>query len=200
MKSADLELVQRLRAADRAAFDEFFREYHPKVFRFALRRLGQDTAAAQDAAQATICAALTSLHTFRGEASLMTWLCTICRRQLGSYARRALNIVAMREDDAEVQAALATLLDSEQHDPLSAAAADQVQQAVLAALDYLPGDYADVLEWKYVHELSVEEIGMRLGRSTKATESLLTRARNSFREAFQALRSDGSSPSSHAPI
>jgi RNA polymerase sigma-70 factor (ECF subfamily) len=200
MNTAELELVQRLRAAERAAFEEFFREYHPKVYRFALRRLGQDTAAAQDAAQATICAALKSLHTFRGEAALMTWLCTICRRQLGSNARRAVNLVAMREDDAEVQAALATLLASDQHDPLSAAAADQVQQAVLAALDYLPGNYADVLEWKYVHELSVEEIGIRLGRSAKAAESLLTRARNAFREAFQTLRSDESLPSPRSLI
>ena len=200
MNTAELDLVQRLRAAERTAFEEFFREYHPKVYRFALRRLGQDTAAAQDAAQATICAALKSLHTFRGEAALMTWLCTICRRQIGSYARRAENIVAMREDDAEVQAALATLLASDQHDPLNAAAADQVQQAVLAALDYLPGNYADVLEWKYVHELSVEEIGIRLGRSAKAAESLLTRARNAFREAFQTLRSDESLPSPRSLI
>lgn len=200
MKSTDLELVRRLRAGERLAFEEFFREFHPKVYRFALRRLGQDSAAAQDAAQVTICTALKSLHTFRGEAALMTWLCTICRRQLGSSARRAINVVAMREDDAEVQAALSTLLSSEQHDPLAAAAADQVHEAVLAALDYLPGDYADVLEWKYVHELSVEEIGARIGRSAKATESLLTRARGAFREAFLALRTDEPMSSPHVPI
>lgn len=200
MKNSDLELMQRLREGEREAFEQFFREYHPKLFRFALRRLSQNRAAAEDAAQVTICSALKSLHTYRGEAPLMTWLCTICRRQLISQARHGRNVVAMREDDAEVQAALATLLDTEQGDPLSAAAAGQVQAAVLAALDYLPGNYADVLEWKYVHELSVEEIGDRIGRSVKATESLLTRARNAFREAFQTLRADDASASSRSPI
>lgn len=196
MTSTDLELVRRLRDGERAAFEEFFREYYPKLFRFALRRLSQDSAAAEDAAQLTICSALKSLHTYRGEAALMTWLCTICRRQLSSHARRERNEIAMREDDAEVQAALAALLDSTNHDPLNAAAAGQVQAAVLAALDYLPGLYADVLELKYVHEFSVEEIGHRIGRSIKATESLLTRARSAFREAFQTLRRDDAPASS----
>jgi len=41
-----------------------------------------------------------------------------------------------------------------------------------------------------VRELSVAEIAARLGRSAKATESLLTRARESFRESFQLLRGE----------
>jgi RNA polymerase sigma-70 factor (ECF subfamily) len=200
MNSDDLTLVERVRTGERAAFEEFFREYHPKVYRFALRRLGQDIPAAQDAAQMTICAALKSLHTYRGEAALMTWLCTICRRQMGSHARSTVSIVAMREDDTEVQAALEALLNADRDDPITAAAADQVQDAVSAALDYLPRDYADVLEWKYIHELSVEEIAIRIGRSTKATESLLTRARNAFRQAFQSLRVAEPALSSRAPI
>ena len=43
------------------------------------------------------------------------------------------------------------------------------------------------LEWKYVDGLSVAEIGVRLGRSRKAAESLLDRARGAFRDAFAAL-------------
>ena len=200
MRSADQDLVDRLRSGERAAFELFFQEYHPKLYRFALRRLQHDLSAAEDAAQATICAALRSLHTYRGEATLMTWLCTICRRQIGAKSRASVNILAMREDDPEVQAALESLLASERDDPLACASMAQVQEAVLAALDYLPSDYADVLEWKYVQELSVEEIAHRIGRSPKATESLLTRARNAFREAFHTLRADALSFASDAPI
>ena len=35
--------------------------------------------------------------------------------------------------------------------------------------------------------MSVAEIARQMGRSTKATESLLTRARDAFREAFALL-------------
>jgi RNA polymerase sigma-70 factor, ECF subfamily len=183
--NSDQQLVERLRAGDRAAFEEFFREYHPKLYRFALRRLQPDIHAAQDVAQSAICAALKSLHTYRGEAALLTWLCTICRRQIASAPSTA--NMQVREDDPEVQAALEALLTSERDDPISIVEAGEVQNAVLTALDYLPSEYASVLEWKYVHELSVEQIAARIGRSFKATESLLSRARHAFREAFETL-------------
>ena len=185
MTDSDQQLVERLRAGDRAAFEDFFREYHPKLYRFALRRLQPDVHAAQDAAQNAICAALKSLHTYRGEAALLTWLCTICRRHIAST--QSAPSMQVREDDPEVQAALEALLTSERDDPVAAVSAGELQNAVLTALDYLPAEYANALEWKYVHELSVEQIATRLGRSFKATESLLTRARHTFREAFDAL-------------
>ena len=54
-------------------------------------------------------------------------------------------------------------------------------------LDSLPLHYGDALEWKYLDGLSVVEIAARLGVSTKAAESRLTRAREAFRDGFSAL-------------
>jgi RNA polymerase sigma-70 factor (ECF subfamily) len=192
MTHSDQELVQKLLRGDARAFDRFFNEYYPKLFRFAKRRT-HDAATAEDAAQATICRALESLHTWRGEAALMTWLCTLCRRELGARWRESqpyASAPVLAEDDPEVRAALESLLASESSDPLLAAGRDQVRESICAALDYLPAPYADILEWKYVRDLSVADIAARLGRSTKATESLLTRAREAFREAFTLLRGD----------
>ena len=44
-----------------------------------------------------------------------------------------------------------------------------------------------MLEWKYIHGLSMQEIASRLGATAKAVESLLTRAREAFRQGFTAL-------------
>ena len=195
MGTPDLELVERLRRGDARAFDRFFNEYYPKLYRFVKRRLPRDASAAEDVAQATICRALESLHTFRGEAALMTWLCTLCRRELSArwqelqaYASAPM----LAEDDPEVRAALESLLAAESSDPLLAAGRAEVRESICAALDYLPAPYADILEWKYVRDMSVSDIAARLGRSTKATESLLTRAREAFRETFTLLRGDAS--------
>jgi RNA polymerase sigma-70 factor (ECF subfamily) len=62
-----------------------------------------------------------------------------------------------------------------------------VRESILAALDYLPTPYGDILEWKYLRDMSMGEIASRLGRSPKAVESLLTRAREAFRETFTLL-------------
>ena len=42
--------------------------------------------------------------------------------------------------------------------------------------------YGDALEWKYVQGLSVKEIAARLNLGAKAAESLMTRARQAFRD------------------
>src|SRR5262245_5412030 len=89
MSTPDQELVARLLRGDARAFDQFFNEYYPKLYRFVKRRLPRDSATAEDVAQATLCRALESLHTFRGEAALMTWLCTLCRRELSARWREA---------------------------------------------------------------------------------------------------------------
>lgn len=191
MGNPDQELVSRLLRGETRAFDQFFNEYYPKLYRFVKRRLPNDASAAEDVAQATLCRALGSLHTFRGEAALMTWLCVLCRRELAARwqdTRRYAAGPVLAEDDPEVRAALESLLAAESSDPLLAAGRSEVRESICAALDYLPAPYADILEWKYVRDMSVAEIAQRLGRSAKATESLLTRARESFREAFTLLR------------
>ena len=48
--------------------------------------------------------------------------------------------------------------------------------------------------WKYLEELPVATIARRLELSEKAAESLLTRARGAFREAFTHLKPAGGAP------
>jgi RNA polymerase sigma-70 factor, ECF subfamily len=191
---SDDKLVQRLLAGDQQAFDDCFGEYFPKLYRFALRRLRGDVDAAEDVAQATLCRAFESLPTFRGEASLFTWLCTLCRREMFNRGRQWAQVpsaVATSEDDPEVRAALESLAASDASDPALAAGAEQLREAVRVALDYLAPAHAQVLELKYIKDLPVAVIAERLGRSPKATESLLTRAREAFRDAFSECRRIG---------
>jgi RNA polymerase sigma factor (sigma-70 family) len=80
----DATLVRRMLEGDERAFDEFFDIYFDRVFRFALRRT-RDEDAAEEVAQATLVRAMRKLGTWRGEASLFTWLCAICRREQMTY-------------------------------------------------------------------------------------------------------------------
>ena len=188
MNPSDRELVDRLLRGDSRAFEQFFNEYYPKLYRFVKRRIPQDAAAAEDIAQGTLCRALEGLRGYRGEAALFTWLCTLCRREMSARwdENRAWSVAPrLAEDDPAIRAALESLIA--QTDPLRAADREQVRESILAALDYLPAPYGDILEWKYLRDMSMAEIARRLGRSPKAVESLLTRAREAFRESFSLL-------------
>jgi RNA polymerase sigma-70 factor (ECF subfamily) len=189
MNQGDRELVDRLLRGDARAFDDFFNEYYPKLYRFVRRRVS-DAVLAEDVAQGALCRALESLRGFRGEAALFTWLCTLCRRELsarlGEFNPAAAS-AHLVEDDPAVRAALESLMANESTDPMLATDRAQLRQAIRVALDYLPAPSGDILEWKYLREMSINEIAQRLGRSPKASESLLTRAREAFRDAFTLL-------------
>lgn len=190
MNLSDGQLVERLLRGDRRAFEHFFNEYYPKLYRFVKRRMPQDATAAEDIAQGTLCRALESLRSYRGEAALFTWLCTLCRREMSARwdeTRAWSSAPRLAEDDPAIRAALESLLAREHWDPLFAADREQVRSSILTTLDYLPAPYGDILEWKYLRDMSMGEIAHRLGRSPKAVESLLTRARDAFRETFSLL-------------
>jgi RNA polymerase sigma-70 factor (ECF subfamily) len=76
---SERELVRRMLGGDEVAFDEFFADYFPRLFRFAVLRL-RDPDAAEDLVQNSLIAGVRNLGSWRGEATLFTWLCTICRR------------------------------------------------------------------------------------------------------------------------
>ena len=185
---SDLDLVRRLLNRDETAFQHFFDAAYPALYRFALARLDFDEDAAGEVAQAALCKAIGKLHTFRGEAALLTWLCAFCRYEVHGWRKRhARPFVELAEDDPEIRAALELLRASDVEDPGEAIDRARVTVIVESILDHLPPHYADALEWKYVDEIPVQEIGARLGVGTKAAESLLARARRAFREGYLAL-------------
>jgi len=180
-------LVARMLRGDEAAFSEFFEANVGPLFRFALPRVGGDAHIAEDVVQATLCRAMRKLSTYRGEAALLTWVTTICRREIANWFERKSTTpptVELADDVPEIRAAI---------ESLSADIADEsmrrkeVAQLVQSILDRLPSRYGDALEWKYIDGLSVVEIATRLAVNPKAAESLLTRARNAFRDAFEAV-------------
>ena len=187
---SDREVARRILAGDTAAFDELFDRYFAGLYRFALPRLHYDPDTAEEVVQAALCSALRKLHTFRGEAALFTWLCTFCRREISAHyerSRRQPPVVALVEETTEVAAALESLWTVEGVGPEEATWRREVERFVHVALDALPAHYSDALEWKYIEGLPVREIAVRLAMTPKAAESLLTRARVAFRDAFRTL-------------
>jgi RNA polymerase sigma-70 factor (ECF subfamily) len=187
---SDRELVRRLLAGDERAFKRFFDMYFPRLYRFVLVRQGQDEQAAQDIVQQSLCKAIRGIRSWRGEASLFTWLCQICRNELAGYFRkrgREQDRIVLLEDHPEIRAALESTDTPLLGDPVVGFRRTEVARLVQATLDHLPGRYGDALEWKYMEGLAVEEIAERLGTTAVAAQSLLARARRAFRDAFAPI-------------
>jgi RNA polymerase sigma-70 factor (ECF subfamily) len=184
----DLALVRRVLSGEEAAFETFFEGHFPRLYRFVLPRLGGNPQSAEDVVQTTLVKAMTRLDTYRGEAALFTWLCTLCRHEIAAHFRTAgRREVHLAEDTPEIRTALDTLSIPAAEGPDEQLRRKELARIVQVVLDRLPGRYGDALEWKYIHGLPVREIADRLEIGPKAAESLLTRARQAFREGMMTL-------------
>ncbi|NNM62654.1 MAG: RNA polymerase sigma factor [Steroidobacteraceae bacterium] len=193
MHQEDLELVRKLLSRDDAAFREFFDDYFPRLFRFTLRRVQGDEEVARDIVQAALTRGVRKLDTFRGEASLFTWLCQITRRELADHVAKAVREETyMRrlvdlEEDPQARASLESIPGDSDAEPEAVRHREDLISLVHTALDYLPRQYAKVLEMKYLEDLSVEAMAERLGVTAIAVQSLLARARSAFRDVGSTL-------------
>lgn len=193
MYDEDRMLVRRMLDGEEPAFRSFFDNYFPRLFRFVLRRVNNDEESARDVVQQALARAMRKIHLYRGEASLFTWLCQIARHECADLREReqrqlaAATALVAREDDPAVRAALESIPADRHREPESVRQREELAGQVHAALDYLPQRYAQVLELKYLEDLSVEKVAARLGITQIAVQSLLARARAAFREACGTL-------------
>jgi RNA polymerase sigma-70 factor (ECF subfamily) len=187
--SAERALVSAMLAGEQRAFTAFFDSYFPRIYRFALPRLGHNEDACKEVAQATLIKAMRKLSTWRGEATLFTWICQICRHEISNHMRsieRGARLVPIGMG-ADTQQALESIAAPTGDEPMQAYTVRETRRLIQSVLDRLPPRYGDVLEWKYLDGESVVHIGERLGIGQAAAQSLLARARSAFREALESL-------------
>jgi len=176
----DLQTVKNMLAGDEAAFNAFYEAFYDRVFRFCARRL-DDEDTAYDIVQQTFERALKYLYTYKGEASLYTWLCQICRNEIARWFGRKSNKSNLHVSIDDNPAIRAILESDEYGGMVDEQTQLELAQIVHIAIDGMPKHYVEVLRLKYLKGVSVEEIGIQIGLSFLATESLLARARRTFR-------------------
>jgi len=186
----DKRLVKRLLAGDQRAFDRFFEDNFARLYRFAMVRLSDDPEGAREVVQIVLTRAVRKMHTYRAESALFTWLCAICRNEISDWLSRQgryRDHIVLVEDLPEIQAAVDSFQAPLQDSPERHYQRVEVLRLVQVALDRLPANYGNVLEWKYIEGHSVKEIATRLEIGTEATQSLLARAKRAFADVYSAL-------------
>ncbi len=173
-------LITALKQRDRFAWSAAVDRHLHEVYGFVFHLVGGDRAVAEDLNQETWLEALDGIDqcdATRG--SFRNWLYGIARKRVALHYRRrtlagnATSFSGQFEESAELG-------------DISVLPKDVLEQVervsvVRAAVLVLPDDRREVLLWKYVEGLSVETIAIRMGRTAKAVESLLSRTREQMR-------------------
>ena len=176
----DAELIRGVKAGNATLLAVLYARCLPSLWRYAYRRLRGDVHATEDLVSETFIAAIESPdHLDLAKGTLLGWMLGIARHKIAHLQRR---VEPQLDPEAVPEPALSGSPDAESP-PEVLAAAEQAQE-VLGTLERLQDDERTVLEWKYLDGCSVREIAQRLGRTDKAVENLLYRARLSFRELY----------------
>jgi RNA polymerase sigma-70 factor (ECF subfamily) len=187
-RQRDRRLVRRLLAGERGACEEFVSTYFARLYRFALYRLGSPQAV-DEVVQAVLEVAARRLETWRGEATLYTWLVRICQHEIAHFRQRMLRDRALMTpflNDEVMRRAVENVEALAAEGPEAEAERSELRLQIGRALDQLPEQQARALEMKYLDGESSQQIAARLGIGDVAVQSLLARARRGFREVFGA--------------
>ncbi|TIU00728.1 MAG: RNA polymerase sigma factor, partial [Mesorhizobium sp.] len=146
----------------------------------------RNDAEAEDIVQEAYMRAFASLDSFRGDASLSTWLSRIVINEALGRLRKRKRIVAMPENpDAQI---IRFPLNSNDlnpgDDPERTMAQRQILGLVERATDSLPDVYRTVFVARVIEGLSIEETADLLGIRPETVKTRLHRARALVRKAL----------------
>jgi RNA polymerase sigma-70 factor (ECF subfamily) len=162
--------------ASEDAFRAFYERALPRIFGYLFHRCGGDRAVAEELTQQAFSDAVRHRAAFDGRSDPMTWLTAIARHKLADHYRR------LASDERRRLRLVVKEIAAEDED-LAWRRTDE-REAIVRALAALPALHRAVLVLHYADGLSMREVGQQLGRSESSVESLLTRARESFRRSY----------------
>lgn len=179
--NAELELVERHRYGDPAAFEEIFVRYETMVYGLAARIVGLEEAA--DATQEIFVRIYRHLPGFRGRSTLKTWVYRValngCRSRL---RRRRWTHQSLAEEDDE---APGHVIQDPRPGPEQVAAGRESGRRLRRALAELPRVFREAVVLRDLEGLAYEEIAEVTGVRIGTVRSRIARGRERLRRNLE---------------
>ena len=184
----ELEFIEKLKAGDAIAFDDFVLRYSANVYAL-LMRLTEDEEEARDLTQDTFLSALKAIKNFRGEADLKTWLYRIAvnesRNRFRWWKRRNRNSTVSL--DAENTTGQTMEVADSSENPEAATLRREREQALRQALSELSTNFREVIVLRDIEGLSYEEVAVALETNVGTIKSRLARGREELRKKLSGF-------------
>ena len=175
-----VQLLERCQRGERAALEELVRCVQGRVYNFAVRASGSQTAA-EDITQRVLMKMVRDVGSFRAEASFTSWLYRIVVNEWIDERRRLKRLVYVPvESFAKLKSAWL--------DPAQTVARNQREEAVLSAVSALDPKLRAVVLLRYLEEMSYEEVAAALECSMGTVASRLSRAHARLKDLLGEYR------------
>ena len=148
-----------------------------EVYQYVFLRVGFDVSTAEDITQDIFLDVLKGLNGFKGLCSERTWIFRIAKNKLYDFYRKQYN---QKTIVVEIDDRIAEQIDDQAQNVEQWLELAFESQAVIDCLNSLPHHYKTTLLLKYIDGKSIKQIADIAGKSPKAIESLLQRAKTAF--------------------
>lgn len=186
-KVTDEELVKRVQAGDKKAFDALVLKYQHKIVNLVSRYV-HDSSSALDVSQEAFIKAYRGLANFRGDSAFYTWLYRIAINTAKNY----LVSQNRRTPDYEVDAQDAEQMGGESAlkeyaTPEGELLSQEIQVAVQRTIETLPEDLKTAITLRELEGMSYEEIAQTMGCPIGTVRSRIFRAREAIDRTLRPL-------------
>lgn len=180
----EADLVRLAQRGDREAFRVIMQRCNQRLFRVA-RAVVRNEAEAEDIVQEAYTRAFAKLDTFRGEASILTWLTRITLNEARGRLRTRRKMVDLNEiEDAQGSRVVLFPSSAAVETPEANAARMQIRHLIEQAIDELPEDFRVVFVMRDVEVCSILETAAFLDIKPETVKTRLHRARRLLRIAL----------------
>lgn len=166
-------LVRGCQRGERAAFEEVFRRFQPKL-RYYLRRLDPGGNHVDDTLQDIWLKVVRRIGSLRDPAAFVAWLYTVARHEAYSRTKARDPFVGLTDEHLE--------LVTENHEPVFT---EEEAAHIHAALDRLTPVHREILTLCFLEELSHQQIADILGLNAGTVRSRIYYAKRSLRKELE---------------
>jgi len=183
------DLIARCQAGEREAFDELIRRYQRRIYTFAYRLTGNADDAA-DVAADTFVRLYSSIGSFRGDSSFVTWLFRVVTNiYLDSRKRRRAHPTQSLDEMIELEESSVQRQVEDDAPSPQRIAEDHERTALLQeAIESLPEFQRVMIVLYHVEGMAYEEIAEALSLPVGTVKSRLNRARLALRKKLESSR------------
>ena len=180
--TTDQELLASVAAGHMATFEELYRRYDKRVFRYICTFL-HDRAAAEEALSDTMLAVWQGAGSFSHTSRISTWIFGIARHKALDAMRR--NVRRQQEVELDTAADLA----HPGTNPIDQIERDQVAVLTKKAMDRLSQDHREILYLVFYEELPYEDIALLLAIPVNTVKTRVFYAKQQLKQHLSSLQS-----------
>src|SRR5262252_2880548 len=174
--SSDETLIRRIAGGDQLAMRTLFARHRVALYRWLLR-LVRDEALAEDLLSDVFLDVWRQAASFRGRASVSTWLLAIARHMAAS--------ARLRRNDAELDEATVSTVPDPADDAEVTLQKKNRAEALRQSLHRLSPDHREVIDLAYYHGKSVKEIAEIVSISEATVKTRMFYARRKLAELVE---------------